>query len=142
MRRTALLLILLLIVAAPVSAQSRRKKKPRIDPEVAKVVDPLIEKLDDPSFEVREEAVRELIKVGPGAVPALQLAREHASPEVRMRVRRVLMHFNELARREALSGPETGDWPMLKRGPSRGASTGSALRHRPEVEWMRSLPAV
>ena len=143
MRRVFLFSIALLIATAPVVAKDRKKKKePPLDPELVELVEPLLKKLDDASFEVREEATQELLEIGPKVTPVLERAEDRASPEVRMRVRRVLLQFREIARRAALGGPETGDWPMLKRGPNRGASTGSALRKRPEVRWFRPLPAV
>ncbi|MHC4861030.1 MAG: outer membrane protein assembly factor BamB family protein [Planctomycetota bacterium] len=142
MRRDILLVVALLVLASPLAAQHRRKKAPKVDPELLKIVEPLIKDLDDPSFGVREDATQKLMQLGPEARPALLPAKDHSSPEVRMRVRRVLLYFQELLRRESLEEIPAGDWPMLKRGPSRGASSGPAIRTAPDVHWYRMLPLI
>jgi len=91
--------------------------------------------------EGRDEGTRELMKLGVKAMPALETALDHPSIEVRTRVRRILLHYRELMRRQQMGVPAEGDWPMLKRGSSRGASAGRfVLRRDPEILWTTELP--
>jgi len=140
-RRLPVVIAVSLLLVSPLAARGRRGDPPPVDPELAKVVDPLVTALDDASYEVRERATLELMKMGPTARPAVLPARDHRSPEVRLRVRRILLHYSELDRLSAVGMPKEGDWPMLKRGPGRGASSGGlAIRARPELVWHRTLP--
>jgi hypothetical protein len=60
----------------------------------------LINRLGDDSFEVREQATRKLIALGPAAVPALQRALKHRDLETSRRSRRCL---------DALKGPRPAE---------------------------------
>lgn len=61
---------------------------------VDEIVADMIVKLDDDSFDVRERAVRNLVLLGPSALPPIQKAYDRAcrdgSPEVKERLRHVL----------------------------------------------------
>jgi outer membrane protein assembly factor BamB len=141
MKRLALLLPLLILLSGPVVAKDRKKKDPAVDPALVKIVEPLIEKLADPSFKVREEASRALMALGPDARPALLAAQADAMLEVRSRISRVLLHYREIDRRRAMGSPAAGDWPMLRRTPGRGGSDNSpAIRRTPGLGWVRELP--
>jgi hypothetical protein len=73
------------IAAAP------RKPEPSRPPvKVPDNVKKLIEQLGDEHFEVREKATKELIALGPEAVPGLRGALDHSDPEVHARARRIL----------------------------------------------------
>ncbi len=80
---TALGLVLAL-GAADKTDQARSAGK--VPDEVKKLID----QLGDEKFEVRENATKELTRLGPTAVPGLRLALEHKDPEIRMRSRRIL----------------------------------------------------
>ncbi|MEN8149572.1 MAG: PQQ-binding-like beta-propeller repeat protein [Planctomycetota bacterium] len=138
----ALGLVALILVGSPLSAKDRRKRGPAIavDPAVAKIVAPLIEKLDSKSFEERESATRALKALGPTAAPALSGALGHPSLEVRARVSRILLHYREMQRLERMGTPVRGDWPMLRRSPGRVAGEGEALRTLPDLLWRCPLP--
>lgn len=136
------LIVTVLATVDPVSARGRRRRPPPIDPEILKVVEPLLKQLGADSFEVREKATLDLMNLGARAQPALLPAALHPWPEVRARVRRILLHYRELERRESLGVISETDWPTLKREPGRRASAGPALRKEPEVAWHRVLPDV
>lgn len=120
-----------------------RDKKPGVDPKVQEAVDLLIKQLDDPSFVAREEATLDLMRMGSSVRPVLAEALKGSSPEVRYRIRRILLHLEEVERRATIEAPLSGDWPMLKRGPGRGASLGDlAIRKLPDVQWYAELPGV
>lgn len=139
---TLAMIVTALAIADPASARGRRRKPPPVDPEILKVVEPLLKQLGDDSFIVREKATIGLMNLGARAQPALLPAALHPWPEVRARVRRILLHYRELERREALGVISETDWPTLKREPGRRASAGPALRTEPEVAWHRVLPEV
>jgi len=56
----------------------------------AATVDELIHQLDDDSFEIRRRAQRELIALGPPALPAARAAFQYPSAEVRSRAREIV----------------------------------------------------
>ncbi len=137
--RRLLVAALLLVPALPLAAKDTA---PAVPPEVAGKVAEAIAALDDPSFAVREDATRALLALGPAAIPALTPALSHPSPEVRRRVRRVLLRYREAERRALMGFPAPSDWPALKRGPDRGAAAGAdAPVHRPSLAWFARLPA-
>ena len=59
------LLLVPLLLAGPAAAKDRRKKAPPVDPKVAAIVAPLLERLDSPSYKERESATRALKELGP-----------------------------------------------------------------------------
>ena len=65
-------------------------------PVSAKRLAELIELLDDDSFEVRQKASADLLRLGVAARPALQKARARASLEVRLRAARLLAELERL----------------------------------------------
>ncbi len=71
-----------------------------------------IEQLGDTSFQVREAAAEELLKLGMAAKPALTLAMTHPDLEIRLRVRHLLgsIEQNELERRVAAFLKDTKDF--------------------------------
>jgi len=134
------LLPVLLLLVTSIDARGRKKKLPAVDPELVKITAPLIRKLDAPIYEEREVATRALKALGPTAEPALRAALPDASLEVRHRISRVLLHYEEIRRREKMGNPERGDWPMLRRSPGRSAGTGPAMRDEPDIDWLTELP--
>jgi hypothetical protein len=61
------------------------------DPQPEDEVGRLVKNLDDPSFQVRQEATRRLIEVGRPALARLQeMARVSASPEIRFRLQEII----------------------------------------------------
>lgn len=74
------------------TAQEERTDRDRTPLDVArrKQIETWIEQLDDDRYEVREAASRQLFHAGEEAVPWLQPASRHPSPEVRFRVQEVL----------------------------------------------------
>jgi hypothetical protein len=77
----------------------------------------LIGQLGDDDFQVREKATRELITLGPAAVPALQLALRHADTEVRARAKRCLGAFKDVPPGDLLAAAVR---VMTARRPHRG----------------------
>ncbi len=143
MTRIIVATLFALLLAAPITAQDGRRKAPPVDPELQERVDLLVVELDNVNFDQREEASATLRAMGLPARPALELYVDHPSLEVRRRVRRVLLHFREIARIAAMTAGSPNDWPMLKRSPGRVAAAGDgAVRQVPEILWTTELPGV
>lgn len=74
--------------AAEPSPENKREAAQTVAEEAR--ISTLIEQLGEPSFDVREQASRALVKVGPPARPALLEASESPNLEIRYRARSVL----------------------------------------------------
>ncbi len=66
MRRLVIVALLLIVTTAdPAAARGRRRRPAPVDPEITKVVEPLLKQLGDRSFEVRERATLALMASQP-----------------------------------------------------------------------------
>src|SRR5437763_1172528 len=61
------------------------------------MVEQLIERLADKTFQVREDAARAIEKLGPEALPVLRKAKDHPDPEVRRRIENWIPRFETAA---------------------------------------------
>ena len=88
--------------------------------EQRRTIKKLIGQLGGDDFQVRENATRELITLGPAAVPALQQALHHDDTEVRARAKRCLNAFKDVPLGELLA---TAVRVLTARQPPRGVET-------------------
>ncbi|HJZ93746.1 MAG TPA: hypothetical protein VKE40_22920, partial [Gemmataceae bacterium] len=73
-------------LASLIGAPTPTSTAPTPDPRMAE----LVKKLGDRSYRVREQAARELVRGGSGAVPALTAGTKDLDPEVSERCRQLL----------------------------------------------------
>ena len=88
--------------------------------EHRRIIGKLIGQLGNDDFQVREKATRELITLGPAAVPALQQALHHDDTEVRARAKRCLNAFKDVPPGDLLA---TAVRVLTARQPPRGVET-------------------
>lgn len=77
-------------------------------------VNGLVEQLGDDSFAAREEAMAELIEIGPPAEPAVAAAIESPDPEVGYRARKVIKEIDRALRTQRREAFLAGDVEQLK----------------------------
>ncbi len=137
-----LLLYGLLLVALPLSPLVAAPPEP---------LDRLVQQLGDPSFQARESALRELLKIGPAARSAVQQGLSSGDAEVRLRCAQLLLVYDEVELRTLLERltlddrqPVDRDLPGWKAyrdvaGESRPARLLYAEMLREELHLMRLL---
>jgi hypothetical protein len=113
-------------------------------------VDALVLQLGDSSFQRREEAARQLAKLGREAIPALERGLEHRDAEVRHQVVRLLALANRSERELLLAAfleghepgaPEFPGWGVVRQAYGQGCETRRLFvgMVRAEPELMQSL---
>ena len=104
-------------------------------PDFGKRIDELIAQLGDDTWEAREKATRELIKIGKPAIAKLLAASRASDAEVRWRSEHALREIRER------TAPPTISAGLAASGPQALALTAAIGKYRPVQGWRGPLPA-